>query len=90
MTAKTHVRCGTPDCDWGTPLPSNEDQLSRCRVEFREHCIERHGLNPEDTERICWFNLELLTMTLVPARRVEFRQVINFMLAGTLTELKQS
>jgi hypothetical protein len=19
---KTHVRCGTPDCDWGTPLTS--------------------------------------------------------------------
>jgi len=19
---KTHVRCGTPDCDWGTPMPS--------------------------------------------------------------------
>ena len=65
---KTHIRCGTADCDWGTPLPSfNEDQLSRCpRREFREHCIERHGLNPKDTERICWFNLEVLTMTLVP------------------------
>jgi hypothetical protein len=62
------VRCGTPDCDSGTPLPSNEDQLSRCRREFREHCIERHGLNPGDTERICWFNLEAFTLTLVPKR----------------------
>lgn len=66
LPSKTHIRCGTPDCDWGTPLPSKEDQLIRCREESREHCIERHGLNPENTERICWFNLELLTMTIVP------------------------
>jgi hypothetical protein len=53
IASKTHVRCGTPDCDWGTPLPSfGEDQLSRCRREFREHGVERHGLNPEDTVRI--------------------------------------
>ena len=61
------VRCGTPDCDWGTPLPSfNEDQLSK---EFRQHCIERHGLNPEDTERVCWFDLQALTLTIVPKPR---------------------
>jgi hypothetical protein len=69
MTASKCVRCGTADCDWRTPLPSfNEDQLSRCRREFREHCIARHGLNSEDTERICWFNLEALTLTIVPRR----------------------
>jgi hypothetical protein len=63
------VRCGTPDCDWGVPMPGfSEDQLSRCRREFRQHCVERHGLDPKDTERICWFNLEVLTMTLVPKR----------------------
>jgi hypothetical protein len=63
------VRCGTSDCDWGTPLPSfSEDQRSRYHREFREHCIERHGLNTEDTERIFWFNLELFTLTLVPKR----------------------
>jgi len=33
--------------------------------QFREHCIERHGLHPNDTERICWFDLEALTMTLL-------------------------
>ena len=60
---KTHVRCGTPDCDWGVPLTSfSESQLSR---RFREHCIERHGLDPEDTERMCWFDLEALTLTLL-------------------------
>jgi hypothetical protein len=27
---KTHVRCGTPDCDWGTPLTSlGKSELSR-------------------------------------------------------------
>ena len=58
----THVRCGTPDCDWGTPLTSlGKTELSR----FREHCIERHGLDPNDTERICWFDLEALTLTLL-------------------------
>jgi hypothetical protein len=43
-SAKTHVRCGTPDCDWGTPLSNfSEPEVSRCRRQFREHCIERHG-----------------------------------------------
>jgi hypothetical protein len=63
---KTHVRCGTPDCDWGTPLSSfRESQLSRCRRQFREHCIERRGLDPNDTERECWFDLEAFTLTLL-------------------------
>jgi hypothetical protein len=61
---KTHVSCGTPDCDWGTPLTSlGKSELS----EFREHCIERHGLDPEDTQRMCWFDLEALTLTLLDA-----------------------
>jgi hypothetical protein len=65
-SAKTHVRCGPPDCDWGVPLTSfSESQLSRCRRQFREHCIERHGLDAEDTERVTLFNLEALTLTLL-------------------------
>jgi hypothetical protein len=64
--SKAHVRCGTPDCDWGTPLIRfNESETDRWRREFREHCIERHGLDPKDTERVCWFNLEALTLTLL-------------------------
>jgi hypothetical protein len=43
----------------------SEDQLDRYRAEFRDHCIERHGLRPDDTQRICWFNLEALTLTLL-------------------------
>jgi hypothetical protein len=62
---KPHVRCGSPDCDWGTPMPDiSERQLSQCR-RFREHCIERHGLDSNDTERECWFDLEALTLTLL-------------------------
>jgi len=59
---KSHVHCGAPDCDWGMPLISFGDgNLSQ----FRERCIERHGLDPNDTERICWFDLEALTLTLL-------------------------
>jgi hypothetical protein len=59
---KTHVRCGTPDCDWGTPLTSlGKSELRR----FREHCIERHGLDPDDTERVRWVDLEGLRLTLL-------------------------
>jgi hypothetical protein len=61
---KTHGRCGTPDCDWGTPLTMlGKSELSR----FRERCIERHGLDPDDTERMCWFDPETLTLTLLDA-----------------------
>jgi hypothetical protein len=50
------------ECDSGAPLSSLSDGH---RDQFREHCIERHGLDPDDTERICWFDLEALTMTLL-------------------------
>ena len=64
--SKTHVRCGSPDCDWGTPMPGlSEGELNRCRREFREHCVERHKLDPNDTERLAWFDLEALTLTLL-------------------------
>jgi hypothetical protein len=37
MPAKTHVRCGIVDCDWGTPLSSlSASQLNGCRHKFRE------------------------------------------------------
>jgi hypothetical protein len=29
------------------------------------HCIGRHGLDPDDAERECWFDLEVLTLTLL-------------------------
>lgn len=64
-SAKTHIRCATPDCDWGTPFSSlSANEIDRCRGEFREHCIERHGLDPDDTERLAWFDLEALALKL--------------------------
>ena len=61
-SARTHVRCGTPDCDWGAPLSSfDASQVDECRRRFREHCIEQHGLGPHDTERVAWFNLDIFT-----------------------------
>lgn len=62
----SHIRCGSPDCDWGVPFCGfTEYQLDLDRAEFRDHCIERHGLDPDDTERICWFDLQVLTLTLL-------------------------
>jgi hypothetical protein len=43
----------------------SEGEWDRCRDEFREHCIERHGLGPDDTERVCWFDLEALSIMLL-------------------------
>jgi len=65
---KTHIRCGTPDCDWGiSVLDLSEQELSRSRRSFRKHGIERHGLHPKDAGRLCWFDLEVLTLTLLGA-----------------------
>jgi hypothetical protein len=35
------------------------------RREFRAHCVERHRLDPPDTERDVWFDLLAHTMTLL-------------------------
>ena len=43
----------------------SEDELDRCRHKFREHCIERHGLDPNDIERMAWLDLQALTLTLL-------------------------
>jgi hypothetical protein len=50
----------------GYPLSNfSEPEVSRCRRQFREHCIERHGLDSNDTERVALFNLVALTLTLL-------------------------
>jgi hypothetical protein len=61
---RTHVRCGTPDCDWGIPFAGFE-LLGLHREQFREHCIQRHGLDPSDRNRVCWFDLVAFTLTLI-------------------------
>jgi hypothetical protein len=41
--------------------------------QFREHCIKRHGLDPNDTERIAWFDLKALTLTLLDDQQAHVR-----------------
>lgn len=61
-----HLRCGTPDCEWGTAIEGRGlEQWEKCFRSFREHCVERHGLDPGDTERSFWFDLETRTLTLL-------------------------
>ena len=63
---KTYTRCGTPDYDWGIPiLDLSQQEVSRCRWSFPKHCTKRHGVHPNDTERLRWFDLEALTLTLL-------------------------
>jgi hypothetical protein len=60
------IRCGTPDRDWGLHLADMSGQeMESCRREFRKHCVERHGLDPADTERNVWFDLMAYTMMLL-------------------------
>jgi hypothetical protein len=43
-----------------------EGDWDRCRHEFREHCIKAPwNWFRKDTERICWLDLEALTLTLL-------------------------
>ena len=63
---KVHIRCGTPDCEWGIPFSGfGSADVTRYRALFRRHCIERHALDPSDIERICWLDLQALTLTLL-------------------------
>jgi hypothetical protein len=44
-----------------------EDEWDRCRHEFRSIASSGNGLDPDDTERMYWFDLEALTLTLLDA-----------------------
>jgi hypothetical protein len=37
-----------------------------CYASFRAHCIECHGVNPDDQNRYFFFDLERGTLTLLP------------------------
>jgi hypothetical protein len=44
------IRCGTPDCDWGFPMPDlSEPSFDACYADFQKHCVQRHGLTSENT-----------------------------------------
>ena len=43
------IRCGTPDCEWGFPMPNlGEVAVEACYFSFRKHCVEVHGLKDDD------------------------------------------
>jgi hypothetical protein len=42
------------------------EEIEECRRQYRKHCIDRHQLNPDDTERVLWFDLQVPTFTLSP------------------------
>ena len=42
---KLIIRCGTPDCEWGLPMPDfGEMAFEVCYYSFREHCVVVHGI----------------------------------------------
>lgn len=70
MTRKSGfiIRCATPDCDWGYPMPSSSDPdwqiyFEKCKRSFREHCIERHGLDRNEPAHV-WLDIEHWMMEL--------------------------
>jgi len=60
------IRCGTPDCEWGFPMPDlGELALESCYSAFRKHCVEIHGLTDDDEEAHMFLDLEKWTLTLL-------------------------
>ena len=61
------VRCGTPDCEWGFPIPDlGELALESCYAAFRKHCVEVHGLREDNlADSPMHLDLEKWTLTLM-------------------------
>jgi len=59
------IRCGTPDCDWGFPLPDLAPwRVEMCYDEFGQHCVKTHGLRETDINAQMYLDLKLGTLTL--------------------------
>jgi hypothetical protein len=68
MAADFHILCGTPDCDWGFPIPRlSEHHLDACCAGFRQHCIERDRLADTDSDSHMLLDLVAWTLTLLKA-----------------------
>jgi hypothetical protein len=64
--APCYVRCGSPGCKWQIALIDlGESEAERLRDSFRKHCIESHGLDPDDTDRNAWFDLAERTISIM-------------------------
>jgi hypothetical protein len=62
--AVTILRCGTPDCDWGFPLPDLALwRVEMCYAKFGQHCVETHGLLETDNAQM-YLDLKVGTLTL--------------------------
>jgi hypothetical protein len=62
--AELIIRCGTPDCDWGFPMPDlGEVAVDGCYAAFLKHCSEMHGLT-RDNASDCLMHLDLEEWTL--------------------------
>jgi hypothetical protein len=64
--APYYVWCGSPGCKWQIALVDlSEGEAERLRQSYRDHCIESHGLGPDETNRHVWFDLVKHTITLM-------------------------
>ena len=63
------VRCGTPDCEWGFPMPDlGELAVEACYSGFCKHCVQVHRLkegDPADSQ--VFLDLGKWTLTLLKA-----------------------
>ena len=70
MSVGHHVVCSHLACDWEWYLPVvSEESVSECWASFRQHCIERHGLERENLQTYVHLNLVNCTLTLIKANR---------------------
>jgi hypothetical protein len=48
-----------------SPLPDiSQSRIEKCYAEFRQHCVEKHGLDRNDTELRMFLDLTACTLTL--------------------------
>jgi len=65
MSSSFVIRCGTPDCEWGFPMPDlDEPAVEACYSSFRKHCAEVHGLKEHDDSQM-FLDLGQRTLTLL-------------------------
>ena len=66
MLVRNYVVCSSRNCDWGFYLPDlAESRLNDCCADFRRHCIEHHGLRPDDAEAYAHLDLVEYTVMLL-------------------------
>jgi hypothetical protein len=61
------IRCGTPDGEWGFPMPDlGELAIEACYSSFRKHCVKVNGLQKDGLQDSQMFlDLEKWTLTLL-------------------------